>query len=69
MLLLFASAALLDGSLVAAPQRQARATVRIERAAALRFAEIEQRAPHRLRTTELRTAEGTTQRARLVEFE
>jgi hypothetical protein len=68
MLLLIAAAAALEAVAPVAPERQARATVRIERAAVLRFDEIEQEEPERLRTTELRESDGS-RAARLVEFE
>jgi hypothetical protein len=52
-----------------APERQAQATVIILPAASLRFSEIESEQPERLRETVIRSADGSTQRARLVEFQ
>lgn len=51
------------------PRRQAQATVRILPFAALRFAEIERGSPRSLRSTAIRSSDGATQPARLVEFE
>jgi len=52
-----------------APERQARAVVRILKGEALRFAELEKFDPHVLRETTVRSPEGTEEKARLVEFE
>ena len=48
---------------------QARATVRILSSAPARFAQIEAEQPKRLRSTVIRAADGTSQQARLLEFE
>lgn len=52
-----------------APERQAQATVTILPAARLRFSEIERNQPHLLRETVIRAVDGSTQRAKLVEFQ
>jgi hypothetical protein len=52
-----------------APERQAQVTVIILPAASLRFSEIESEQPERLRETVIRSADGSTQRALLVEFQ
>ncbi len=52
-----------------APERQAQATVTILPAARLRFSEIEREQPKLLRETVIRAADGSTQRAKLVEFQ
>jgi len=52
-----------------APERQARATVTILPAAALRFSEIERTRPEILRDTHVRAPDGSRQPAKLVEFE
>ena len=51
------------------PGRQAQATVTILSSASLRFAEIEKARPEALRETRVRTADGSLQTVRLVEFE
>ena len=51
------------------PDRQARATVRIVRAEPVNFAEIERQRPELLRSTVLRTANGTPEPARLLEYQ
>ena len=53
----------------ASPERQARAMVTIVSNAALRFAEIEKSRPKALRETRVRSADGSLQTVRLVEFE
>jgi hypothetical protein len=50
-------------------ERQAIAMVRILPAAQIRFAEIEKNAPEMLRNSRIRTADGSNQPARLVEFQ
>ena len=50
-------------------ERQAVAIVRILPGAQLRFAEIEKSSPERLTDTRIRTADGSTEPARLVEFQ
>ena len=52
-----------------AAERQAVAMVRILPGAPLRFAEIERTAPETLRDTRIRTPAGSTEPARLVEFQ
>ena len=52
-----------------APARQAQATVTIVSAATIRFAELERSQPELLRDTQVDDADGSTQPARLVEFE
>jgi hypothetical protein len=52
-----------------APAVQARASVRLERGAALRFAQIEREQPTRLRATRIKASDGSPQPARLVEFQ
>ena len=52
-----------------AAERQAIAMVRILPGAALKFAEIEQSAPERFRDTHIRGADGSSEPARLVEFQ
>lgn len=51
------------------PDRQAQAVVRIARPAELRFAEIEQSEPERLRDSMIRSRDGQFEPARLVEFQ
>ena len=51
------------------PGRQAQTTVTIVSSASLRFAEIEKAHPKALRDTRVRTADGSLQTIRLVEFE
>jgi hypothetical protein len=53
----------------AAPVRQARATVTILSAAPLRFSEIERERPHLLRQSVVRSADGSVQVLKLVEFQ
>jgi hypothetical protein len=52
-----------------AAQSQAIAMVRILPGAQIRFSEIEQSASERLRDTEIRSADGSSEPARLVEFQ
>jgi hypothetical protein len=52
-----------------AAERQAVAMVRILPGAPLRFAEIERNAPETLRDTQVRGPDGSTEPARLVEFQ
>ena len=52
-----------------APERQAQATVTILPAVRLHFSEIERDQPERLRETVIRAVDGSTQRAKLVEFQ
>lgn len=52
-----------------APQRQARAMVTILSSAQLRFGEIDRDQPHMLRETRIRTADGSLETVRLVEFQ
>lgn len=52
-----------------APQRQATATVRIVRAEPVRFQDIERQAPSLLRSTVVRTRDGRTEPARLLEYQ
>jgi hypothetical protein len=52
-----------------APERQAQATVTILPAARLRFSEIEREQPRLMRETLIRAPDGSTQRAKLVEFQ
>jgi len=54
-------------TVTAAPQ--ATAMVRILPGAALHFAQIEKTAPERLRDTTIRAPDGTSEAARLVEFQ
>ena len=49
--------------------RQAQATVTIIKAPVIHFQEIERSNPQLLRDTEVRSPDGTIQRARLVEFQ
>jgi hypothetical protein len=51
-----------------AAERPAVAMVRILPGASVRFAEIEKQAPERLTDARIRTADGASQPARLVEF-
>ena len=51
------------------PGRQARAMVTIVPSASLRFAEIEKARPKALRESRVRSANGSQQTVRLVEFE
>lgn len=70
-MIVFALAALAAAapSVPASPERQARAMVTIVSSAALRFAEIEKSRPKALRETRVRSADGSLQTVRLVEFE
>ena len=72
-MLLLALAAAIAGTQAdtppAEPRRQARATVRILSGAPVRFAEIEAERPKVLRSTVVRSTDGTTQPAKLLEFE
>ena len=52
-----------------AAESQAIAMVRILPGAQIRFSEIEQIAPERFRNTQIRAADGSSQPARLVEFQ
>ena len=52
-----------------AAQRQAQAIVRIVQSAAVRFSEIERDRPEVLRETVIRGPNGTTETAKLVEFQ
>ena len=52
-----------------APERQAQVTVIILPAARLRFSEIEREQPMLLRETVIRAPDGSTQPAKLVEFQ
>lgn len=52
-----------------APERQARAVVRILKAEPLRFAELEKLKPQLFRETTIRSPNGTEEKARLIEFE
>ena len=52
-----------------APDRQARATVRIIPGAKLRFAEIEKADPKLFRESRVRSANGLAETAKLIEFE
>ena len=58
-----------DARPVAPPLRQAKASVRVVRASALHFQDIEARTPALLRKTIIRTPNGATREARLIEFE
>ena len=53
----------------AVPVRQARATVTILSAASLRFADIEREQPKLLRETVVRSADGSVEVLKLVEFQ
>ena len=52
-----------------APARQARATVRIVRVEPVRFAEVERQRPQDLRSTVVRSSDGRTEPARLLEYQ
>ena len=52
-----------------APDRQARATVRIVRVEPVRFAEVERQRPQDLRSTVVRSSHGRTEPARLLEYQ
>ena len=54
---------------VVAAVRQAQATVTIVRAETVRFTEIEKSRPWLLRATVIRSRDGSTEPAKLVEFE
>ena len=66
--LLLAAAPLAPVQRVAA-ERQAIAMVRIVPGAQVRFSEIEQSAPERFRDTQIRGVDGSSEPARLVEFQ
>ena len=51
------------------PGRQAQATVTILASAALRFSEIEKNHPKALREAKVRSADGSVETVKLVEFE
>ncbi len=51
------------------PGRQAQATVTILTSAALRFSQIDKTDPRKLRETRVRSADGSVETLRLVEFE
>jgi hypothetical protein len=69
MLLLATAIATASTVSPAAPDRQARATVRILRVEPIRFQEIERERPELLRSTNLRTQDGRTEPARLIEYQ
>ncbi len=52
-----------------AAESQALAMVRILPGAQIRFFELEQSAPERFRDTQIRAADGSSEPARLVEFQ
>lgn len=52
-----------------AAERQAVAMVRILPGAQVRFSELEKNAPESLRDTQIRATDGSSQPARLVEFQ
>ena len=54
---------------IVAPQRQARAMVRIVKGEKLRFAELEKIDPSLFRQTNIRSANGETEPLKLIEFE
>ena len=69
--MLFLAAALLaaPSATSAAPDRQAKATVRIVRVEPVKFQEIERQRPALLRSTTLRTRDGKPEPARLLEYQ
>ena len=67
--MLLLAAAIAATATQSAPDRQARATVRIVRVEPVRFAEIEQKRPDVLRDTVIRTRDGGTEPARLLEYQ
>jgi hypothetical protein len=69
--MLLLAAAIVTASTVgqAVPDRQARATVRILRVEPIHFQEIERDRPKLLRSTNLRTNDGKTEPARLIEYQ
>lgn len=67
-MLLFA-AAIAASTMPTVPDRQARATVRIVRVEPVRFAEIEQQRPQDLRSAVIRSSDGRTETARLLEYQ
>ena len=50
-------------------ERQAMAVVRILPGAQLKFSELEKSAPERFRDTQIRNADGSSEPARVVEFQ
>lgn len=67
--MLLLAAAIAASATQAVPDRQARATVRIVRVEPVRFAEMEQQEPQRLRDAVIRTRDGRTEPARLLEYQ
>jgi hypothetical protein len=67
--MLLIATSLAANALQAVPERQAQATVRIIRAEPVRFEEVEKQRPNELRTTVIRTRDGKTEPARLLEFQ
>lgn len=53
----------------APPPRQARASVRIVRASPIHFEDVERRSPTSFREAIVRSADGESVKARLIEFE
>ena len=66
--MLLLAAALAASTTQAVPDRQAQATVRIIRVEPVRFAEIERERPKALRSTDIRSPDGRTEPARLLEY-
>ncbi len=54
---------------VVAPARQAQAVVRIIKSAALRFSELDKSQPQLFRETKVRSAGGSIETTRLIEFQ
>jgi hypothetical protein len=69
MLSLAAALLIAPSATTAAPDRQARATVRIIRVEPILFQEIERRRPSLLRSTYVRTRDGNPEPARLLEYQ
>ena len=70
-MLLIATAAILaaPNATQAVPERQARATVRIIRVEPIRFQEIERRQPEMLRQSLIKSQDGKSEPARLLEYQ
>lgn len=69
MLLIVAALLIAPSATLATPDRQAKATVRIVRVEPVRFEEIERKRPSLLRSTYLRTRDGKSEPARLLEYQ
>ena len=69
MLLLAAALLTAPSATSVAPERQAKATVRILRVEPVKFQEIERLRPDLLRSTVVRTREGKPEPARLLEYQ